>query len=444
MLLPQSFPMHAFRSQRELDRRIWTLAFPALGALAVEPLVSLVDTAFVGRLGTIELAALGVNTALFGFAFFVFNFLAYATTPLVAGAVGRGDRGTAGRVAVQAVLLAAGIGLAGVAVLEATAPSLLRLMGADGAVTEAGVGYLRWRALGMPGVLLVTVGHGVFRGVQDTRTPLAVTLLVSLINLILDPLLIWTAGMGVNGAAVATAAAQLVGGGLVLGLLVSGRSGLPLVWRRPTFGELRPFLAAGSALTVRTLALVSAFTVATATATRLGPTQVAAHQIASQIWLFLALVVDAIAIAAQAMVGTSLGASDPRGARLASDRMLAWGLVWGVGLGVVFWALRHRLPGWFTNEVEVVRVAGTLMPFVAAMQPLNALVFVWDGIFIGAARFRLLAGSTVTAAVVTVAWMLAASTIQAVWWGIVLLMVIRAAPAAIAYIRGLQPRRFVA
>ena len=215
----------------DLDRRIWALALPALGALAVEPLVSLVDTAFVGRLGTVELAALGVNTALFGFAFFVFNFLAYATTPLIANDIGRGDPESAGRTAVQAVALALGIGIVGTATLEVLAPSLMRWMGADGHVVAAGADYLRARAVGMPGVLLVTVGHGVFRGIHDTRTPLRITLGVSLLNLVADPILIWPAGLGLSGAGIASAASQLAGGGAVLVLLARGRTGLPLRWR---------------------------------------------------------------------------------------------------------------------------------------------------------------------------------------------------------------------
>jgi MATE family multidrug resistance protein len=428
---------HARQERRDLDRRILALAAPALGALAVEPLVSLIDTAFVGRLGTTELAGLGVNTALFGFAFFVFNFLAYATTPLIAADVGRGDQTAAGRTAVQAVALAVGIGLVGLVVLQLSAELLLELMGAEGAVVDAGTGYLRTRAIGMPGVLLVTVGHGVFRGVQDTRTPLLVTLAVSVINLILDPVLIWGVGLGLSGAGLASAIGQLLGGVAVLWLLTAGRTGLPLDWRVPTLTEFRPFLAAGSALTVRTLALVSTFTVGTSMATRLGPSSIAGHQVASQVWLFLALVVDAIAIAAQAMVGKALGEDDRPTARAAANRMLVWGLVWGVALGVVFWLLRNALPTWFTPEADVVAVAVTLMPFVALMQPLNALVFVWDGVFIGAARFRFLAISMVGAAVLTIALLVRATTVTQIWWAITFLMVARVVPMALAYRRRL-------
>ena len=190
-------------------------------------------------------------------------------------------------------------------------------------------------------------------------------------------------------------------------------------------------------MTIRTLALVTTFTVATSTATRLGATTVAAHQVASQVWLFLALVVDAIAIAAQAIVGTAVGESDRAGGDAAAHRMLQWSAVWGFVLAVVFWLLRDLLPRWFTSEEAVVALAASLMPFVALMQPLNALVFVWDGIFIGAGRFRFLALSMVGAAVVTVGVLLRAGSITDVWWAIVMLMVLRAVPMAVAHRRGI-------
>lgn len=425
-------------SKWAIDRAIFSLAWPALGALAIEPLVSIIDTAFVGRLGTTQLAALGVNTGLFGFAFFVFTAVAYATTPYVARAYGAGDHREAGAIAVQAMFLAAVVGTLGLVVLEGLAEPLVALMGATGDLAADAVGYLRIRALAMPGIMALTVGHGVFRGFQDTRTPLRVTLGVSLINLVLDPILIFGLDMGLNGAAWATAAAQLIGGVVMVRLLVSDRIPITITWKVPTWAEITPFLTAGSALTVRTLALVTTFTYATARATSIGVTAVAAHQVASQVWLFLALVVDAIAIAAQALVAKHLGEHDPDAARRVSDRMLRWGLLWGIGLGIVFWLLRTTLPTWFTDEAAVIAAAASLMPFVAVMQPLNALVFVWDGIFIGATRFRFLAIGMVGAALIGIALLSVATTITAVWWAIVALMGARVVPMAVAYRLGLS------
>jgi len=179
-----------------LDRDILRLAVPALGALAADPLVSMVDTVFVGRLGVVPLAALGVNTSIFAMSFIVFNFLAYGTTPMVARAVGRGDRTGAGDVVVQALLLAVVVGGVATLMLEALAGPIVALMGAGPDLREPALSYLRIRALAGPAVLLVTAGHGAFRGYQDMRTPLLVTLALNVVNLALDPLFIFGFGWG--------------------------------------------------------------------------------------------------------------------------------------------------------------------------------------------------------------------------------------------------------
>jgi MATE family multidrug resistance protein len=190
------------------DREILGLAIPALGALAIDPLLTLADTAFVARLGTVPLAALGVDTAILGFAFFAFNFLAYVVTPLVARALGAGRIEEARRWVGDALLLAVALGVVVSIVVELSAPLLVDLMGAGPEVADPAISYLRIRALATPAVLVVTAGHGAFRGHKDTRTPLKVALGVNLINLVLDPILIFSAGWGLEGAAVATVVAQ--------------------------------------------------------------------------------------------------------------------------------------------------------------------------------------------------------------------------------------------
>ncbi len=422
------------------DAEIARLAIPALGALAADPLVSLVDTAFVGRLGPEPLGALGVDSAAFSFAFVLFNFLAYGTTPLVASAVGRGDRAAAGRVVVQALTLAAVFGLAAVAVLETLTVPILRLLQAGDAILEPAAGYLRIRALAAPAVLVVTVGHGAFRGYLDTRTPLKVTLGLNAVNLVLDPVLIFGAGLGLDGAAIATAVAQWVGAGWFLALLFRGRRRLAIQFRLPRVGELAPLLRVGWELVVRTLALLVALTLATAMAARIGTETVAAHQIVGQLWLFLALAVDALAIAAQAMVARHLGAGRVAAARAAADRLLWWGIAAGTTLGLLLLLLRGVLPGWFTADVGVAALVAGVMPLLAAMQPLGAVVFVWDGIFMGAARFRFLAASSVAAALAAGAFLLAVPAagwgLAGVWWGVAVLLVGRGLPQAVAYRAG--------
>ena len=412
------------------DREIIGLAVPALGALAADPLVSIVDTIFVGRLGVTPLAALGVNTAIFGLAFVVFNFLAYGTTPRVARAVGEGDLETAGRRAVQALTLGAVAGLVALAVLELAAPVIVSVMGATGELVGPALSYLRIRALAGPAVLLIMAGHGIFRGYQDTRTPFVVTLGLNVINLVLDPILIFGLGMGLEGAAWATVVAQWTGAILFLHLLLRSRReelGIRLSLPRPR--ELLPFLRISGELTVRTFALLGTLTLATAVATRVGTLQVAAHQVASQLWLLLALTVDALAVAGQAMVAKYRGAGDPRAARAASNRLLVWGLAMGIALSALFYALRAYLPRFFTDDTVVLAAIGGIMPFVIWMQPLNAVVFVWDGVFLGAERFRFLAvqmalsgaaAAAVLLLVIPMGWGL-----QGVWWGIVTLMVVR-------------------
>lgn len=416
---------------RDHDRDILRLGLPALGALAADPLVSIVDTIFVGRLGVIPLAALGVNVAIFSLAFVLFNVLEYGTTPMVARAGGRGDRQAAGRTVIQALTVAALAGPMATLLLLTFARPIVGIMGATGELLDPALAYLKIRALAAPAVLVVTAGHGIFRGYLDTRTPLVVTLGLNLINLILDPLLIFGLGLGIQGAAIATVVAQWTGAVWFLDLLLRRRRrtlGIDLVL--PRAADLMPFLRIGGALALRTFALIGTMTLATAVATRIGNAEVAAHLVATEIWLFLALTVDALAVAGQALVARYRGADDPTSARAAADRLLTWGLRIGVGLAALFLALAPVLPGVFTTEPEVVMMILLVYPFVVFMQPLNALVFVWDGVFLGAEDFRFLAvqmvvsgaaAATVLLLVLPLGWGLVG-----VWWGMVTLMLVRA------------------
>ena len=194
-----------------LNRSILRLAIPALGTLAIDPLLTLIDTAFVARIGVTELAALGVDAAIISIAFFGFNFLAYATTPLVAQALGRGDPDRAKRWAEDAVVLALGLGVIAAVITVVAAPSFVSWMGADADVAGPAVSYLRIRAIATPAVLLVTAGHGVFRGHQNTTTPLVVAAVVNGLNIVLDPILIFGFDFGLQGAAAATVVAQSIG-----------------------------------------------------------------------------------------------------------------------------------------------------------------------------------------------------------------------------------------
>ncbi len=418
----------------KLDRAILRLALPALGALLVEPLVSVVDTAFVGRLGAGPLAALGVTTALLGLFFVVFNFLAYATTPRVAYAVGRNDRREALRRSSEALWLALLLGALATALLEITAPFLVRVMGAGPAIYADALGYLRVRALSGPALLIMTAAQGIYRGFQDTKTPFIVVLYANLLNALLDPILIFALGMGLFGAALASVLAQSLGAfWFFLKLRALGAFG-PFPGVRP----LLPYLRVGGAMFVRTLSLVGAITVAAAVAARIGVVAVAAHQVLWQVWLLLAMTLDALAIAAQALVARLRG-EDPAQARQASDRLLLWGLVCGVVLALSLVVLAGPLPRLFTPDPTVLRAIRSVWPLVILATPLNALVFVWDGIFMAAERFFFLAGTTALASAIATGLFLLALELDlglpGVWWGMVAMNLVRATAQGWGYLR---------
>jgi putative MATE family efflux protein len=422
------------------DRDIFALAIPALGALAADPLVSLIDTAFVGRLGAVQLGALGVNTAVFWISFIVFNFLAYGTTPRVARAYGRRDIREAGRVVVQAMYIAIVLGFAAAMLLFAFAGPVLRVMGASGPLFDEALVYLQIRAWAGPAVLIITASHGAFRGYQDTRTPLIVTLALNLVNLVLDPLLIFGLGWGLAGAAWATLAAQWFGALWFLWLVfVKRRAAMGVEPHVPRLNELRPFLRIGWELLLRTFALIATLTLATAVATRVGTREVAAHQIATQLWIFLALTVDAIAVAAQAMVARLLGAGKRRAARAAADRMLYLGLLGGLILAAGFAMASPFLPGVFTDDPEVIALIYAIFPIIILMQPLNALVFVADGIFIGAEDFPYLAKAMIVSALVSATMLILVNPLgwglTGVWWAIIALMGVRLVTLGVRYPR---------
>lgn len=423
------------------DRPILDLAIPALAGLAADPLVSLVDTAFVGQLGPVPLAALGINASVFSMTFVIFNFLAYGTTPRVGRAVGHGDREEASRVVMRALMLAVLAGAVALALLQGFARPILRVMGAGDELMGPALTYLRIRACAGPAVLLITASHGAFRGYQDTRTPMKVTIGFNIVNATLDPILIFWLDWGLAGAATATVVAQWAGAVTFLVLLLHRRREMlgirPLV---PHLRSLGAFLTIGRDLFIRTSALVGTMTLATAIATRIGTTAVAAHQVAAQLWLFLALLVDALAVSGQALVSKHLGAGDEDAARSVSNRLLQWGTGVGVGLGLAFYALQPVLPDFFTDDPATVAAVLAIFPFVALLQPLNGLVFVWDGLYMGAEAFGYLAKAMLLSAGAAAVVLLLARPmgwgLPGVWWGITTLMAVRLLTLAVPYARG--------
>jgi putative MATE family efflux protein len=410
------------------DAEILRLALPALGALVAEPLYVLTDTAVIGHLGTPQLGGLAVAGTVLTTAFWLFNFLVYGTTAAVARALGAGrDRAAAG-VAVNALWAAVVLGAALTALGFWLGPLAVGLMGPSDAVRPHALTYLRISVLAAPAVLIGLVGVGYLRGVQDTATPLRIAVAANLANLVMEVVAIYGLGFGIAASAWSTVIAQ-VAAAAVFARLIARHVGAAGVSWRPEPTGLRALAVMGRDLLVRTGSLLAALAVATSVASRLGTVELAAHQIAFQLWTFLALVLDAVAIAAQAMVGRLLGAERAGAARAAARRMLVWGAVAGVAFAVVVALARPALARLFTGDPEVVAMTTGVLWLVAAFQPLNAVVFVLDGVLIGAGDLRFLAGAMLAslAAFLPAALSVAALDLSlvALWSAIGLLMVAR-------------------
>ena len=355
-----------------------------------EPIYILTDTAVVGHLGTDQLAGLAVASAILLIGYSLFIFLAYGTTASVARLLGAERPGDAAHEAVQGMWLALGVGLALIVVGLIFSGPMVALLGATGAVREFALIYLRISLFGVPATLIVLAGTGYLRGLQDTTTPLVVAVVSALANLVLELVLIFGFGYGIGASALSTVAAQT--GAAVLYVWWVHRAvrqhQVRLVPHGPTLGRLA---VVGRDLFVRTAALRGSLLVATAVATRIGTVALAAHQIAFEIWSFLALTLDAVAIAGQALIGRYLGAGDVASARRSGRRMLEWGVGAGIVLGLATFALHTVAPRIFTSDPAVIEVGGFLLVFVAITQPLNGAVFVLDGLLIGAGDLAFLA-----------------------------------------------------
>jgi putative MATE family efflux protein len=412
----------------ERDREILRLAVPAFGALAAEPLYVLADTAIVGHLGTRQLAGLAVAGTLLTVGFGIFNFLAYSTTAAVARRIGAGDRKRAAEQGVDSLWLALGLGIALTVIGLLVAPAVVRAMGASDRIRPDALTYLRISLLGAPAVLIALAGTGYLRGCQDTRTPLVIQLAANVGNLVLDVVLIFGLGLGIAGSAWGTVIAQLGAAGAYLSIV--GRTArVERASLRPDRAGIRAAALVGSYLVVRTGALLTAFLVSTSIASRIGDAQVAAHEIAFQVWNFLALSLDAIAIAGQALIGRSLGAGDRIGARAAARRMIEWGVIAGCVLGGAVALASPLLAAVFTNDATVRNSAVSILLIVGAMQPMNGVVFVLDGILIGAGEARYLAlamlGATAVFLPAAIAVDALGGGLVALWGALTLFMVAR-------------------
>ena len=362
------------------DREILRLALPALGALAAEPLYVLADTAIVGHLGRPQIAALGLAGTVLAGTFTIFNFLTYGTTAVVARASGAGQAERAARLASQALWVSLAIGVVLLAVSEAVASPLLHALGGHGRSGHFALVYFRIAAVGLPAALIALAGQGYLRGVSNLRRPLEIVVASNVANIVLEVLFVYVFHWGIAGSAAGTAIAQAgMGIAFVVELLRPDAES-----RRPRVAEMRPMMRVGRQIFVRTTALYASFLVAASVLARIGDAQLGAHQIAFQLFVFLALLLDAVAIAGQVIVGRMLGAGDAQGAHEAAARMI-W---WSVGIGALFAAvllpLADVIPRAFTGDPAVIHQAKLVWPLFALMQPLAGAVFALDGILIGA------------------------------------------------------------
>jgi putative MATE family efflux protein len=401
---PATAPTSTARRRSPDSARSWTLpspsvpslALPALVVLAAEPLYLLVDTAVVGHLGAVALGGLAVGGGLLAWSAALLNFLAYGTTARAARRAGAGDRAGAVAEGVQATWLALGLGLVVLVFFQVLAGPLTRLLaGGPGAVADAGEGWLRIASLGAPLLLVSLAGNGWLRGVQELRRPVRYVLAGSLVSVVLCPVLVYPVGLGLPGSALANVAGQAVAAALFLRALLRE----DVSWR-PRRAAVRNQLVIGRDLLLRAAVLQCSFLVAAGVAARAGTAQLGAHQIALQLFFFLALVLDAYAIAAQTLVGHALGANRPADARATARRVALWGLGTGLIIAAALLAFRDVLLPLFTDDAAVLAQAEVVWWFLAAMQPLAGVVFALDGVLMGAGDVAYLRTVTIGAALV--------------------------------------------
>lgn len=416
-------------SPRAVDRRILRLAFPALGALAVEPVYILVDTAIVGQLGTDQLAGLAVAATVLSFVFAGANFLTYGTTERVASRIGADDRAGAANIGVQAMWLAAIVGVVAAPLLAVFAEPICRGFGATGEVLDHATTYLSVSTIGIPFFVMTLAAQGVLRGESDYTTPLKILVAANVANLLIELVLVFGLDMGVAGSALSTVIAQ-IGGALAFVVVIGPRLRNASV-RSPDRAAMAPLMSAGGYLLLRVGSMLGVFGGATAVAARVDDETLAAHQIVNSLFIFLALTLDALAVPAQTIVAEDLGRDDRRQARFVAGRAVRLSIWLGIGLGVVLAALGPLIPHLFSDDAAVIdRATGGAWFLAAALLP-GAVAFAHDGILIGAGDYRFL-GTAAFCYLIAVSPFAIATLINpdlgiaGIWTGLLVWMFIRA------------------
>jgi putative MATE family efflux protein len=411
------------------DRRILALAVPALGALAVEPLYVLVDTAIVGRLGTTPLAGLALASSVLLLVVAGCNFLAYGTTQRLAHHRGAGRPVEAAGVGVQALWLAVLLGVPIGGLVALLAEPAARLLGGSGEVLDAAVTYLRISAIGLPFVLIAIAAHGILRGLADLRTPLVIAVVANTANIALEIVAVYVLDLGIAGSAASTVIVQVVAAGVFFLVLApqlrAARS------RRPQRSELAPMLVVGRHLLVRVGGVLAAIVGATAVAARVDEATLAANQIVMQAYNLLALIADALAIPAQTLVAEALGGAGFGLALTIGRRVLRLSFFVGAALGVVVAVAAWPMPHLFTTDPAVASRATAGLLVLAVVQVPAVVAMGLDGVLIGGGDYRFLARASIAnllafapMALATLAW--PSLGIVGVWSAMLSWMVARA------------------
>ena len=396
--------------RRSLDREIFALALPTFATLVTEPLLLIADSAFIGHLGTDQLAGFGIASNLIGILLGLCVFLAYGTTSTVARRLGAGDRSSALAGGIDGLVLAFLLGVGLLVLLQLVLPTVIDVYQPPPPVREAASAYLQIALCGLPSLLLLLAGTGVLRGLQDTRTPLTIAVVTNLVNIALNFALVYGAGLGIRGSAIGTLIAQTGAAAAITVIVVRGarRAQVPLMFHPAGI------LASGRAgfwLVLRTATLQIAITITTVVAAAGGAVTLAAHQVVYSIWVLLAFALDAIAIAGQAIIGRLVGAGDVTRGRAMMRRMTGWGVACGIGFGLLVGVGGQFAAAIFTPDPEVQRLVGQVLLIVALLTPIAGVVYVLDGALIGAGdgRYLALAGLIALAAylplALTVRWL---------------------------------------
>lgn len=428
------------------------LALPAVLGQAIDPIAQLMETAYIGRLGALELASAGIGISIFNIVSKIFNIpLLSIATSFVAEDISRSatKHPSSGKLELtsvsSALILAAGIGIMEALALFLGSGLFLKLMGVSpvSPMHRPAKLFLSLRALGAPANVIMLAVQGIFRGFKDTKTPVFYIGLGNLSAVALLPLLIYGFKLGITGAAISTVVSQYIITVLLLWSLSKRAVLLPPRIDQLEFGG---YLKSGGMLLGRTLSILLTMTIGTSMAARQGPTAMAAHQICLQVWLAVSLLADALAVSAQALIASSYAILDYKKVQKTAMFALQIGVFSGLALAIGLYASFGNIARLFTSDPEVLTVVKSCALFVCASQPINALAFIFDGLHYGVSDFEYVAQATIVVGVTSslvLLWAPSVFGLAGVWAGLTTLMGLRMAAGILRLLQKAGPWSFL-